>query len=379
MRVLIDSTQLPLTRTGVGIYGERLIEQISSIARDEDEIFILVQSDDSRLRSLLASRANLLPIVIPSQIFRNRLALALYEQCVLPWMLLRRQVDVVHSLHYTFPLWSPCRRVVTLHDMTFFLWPDLHTRGRKIIFSRFIRLAMRQAEGVLFVSESTRTDAERLFGHGHNLRAVASLGIDDTSFANVPSSRIAEALSRLGIEGPYILFLGTVEPRKNIPRLVEAFHSLAKKYPRHALVIAGKLGWNYEATMNAISNSPYSGRIHRLGYVAPEDKQPLIAGCDVLAYPSLYEGFGLPVLEGMAAGVPVVTSNVSSMPEVAGSGALLVDPTSAEEIANAIDAVLSDDSCRSRLRQAGRIQAKKFTWEATARRTYAVYRELANR
>jgi glycosyltransferase involved in cell wall biosynthesis len=377
MRILIDSTQIPLGRTGAGVYADHLIQQLGSLLQPDDRLFVLVQSDDIELGRRIDGHRNLSALVVRSSIFRNRLALAFYEQCILPWVLLFHRIDVVHSLHYTFPLLCPARRVVTLHDMTHTLYPEMHTRGRTIAMSTFAKLALRRAEGVLFVSNSTRKDAERLFGQGRNLRAVTPLAVDHAVFDDIDPTAIDGSLTRIGIDRPYILFLGTLEPRKNVERLVHAFDSLGPEYSNFRLIVAGKPGWHYEAALEAIENSPNKARIQRIGYVAPEDKAPLIAGCELLVYPSLYEGFGLPVLEGMAAGVPVITSNASSMPEIAGEAAVLIDPYSTEQIAAAIGSILSDENLRQRLRRAGKAQAAKFSWEKTASLTCAAYRELA--
>lgn len=377
MRILIDSTQIPVERTGVGVYADQLIPRIASIVPAGDQLFLLLQSDDKYLRNLSALHDNVKPLVIPSSIFRNRLALAVYEQCILPWVLLTHRIDVVHSLHYTFPLLCPAKRVVTLHDMTYFLWPKMHTRGRRAVMSGFVKLAMRHAEGVLFVSESTRRDAEYLFGPGTNVRAVTPLGVDNAAFAGAEPDAIGGTLLRLGIERPYILFLGTLEPRKNIVRLIEAFNVLGPEFSSYRLIIAGKPGWHYEGILEAMENSANKSRILRLGYVSAKDKAPLIAGCDALVYPSLYEGFGLPVLEGMAAGAPVITSNASSLPEVAGDAAVIVDPSSTEQIAAAMRSLLSDQTLRTKLRMAGRQQAAKFSWERTASLTYAAYQQVS--
>lgn len=378
MRILIDSTPIPVARTGVGIYADHLIEELAAILRPVDRLFVLVQSDDTYLRNLIGRQPNLTAIVVPSSMFRNPLALAWYEQCVLPWILLARRIDLIHSLHYRFPLLCHCPRVVTLHDMTHSLWPEMHTRGRRMAMSKFATLALRRAEGVLFVSDSTRRDAERLAGRGNNFRAVTPLAVDRTAFDEFSAVVVRDSLVRLNIQQPYILFLGTLEPRKNLVRLIHAFESLGPEYAGYRLVVAGKPGWHCDATFDAIENSPSKARIQRLGYVAPEDKGPLIAGCSVLVYPSLYEGFGLPVLEGMAAGIPVITSNISSMPEIAGDAALFIDPLSTERIADAIRSVLSNTTLAQHMRDAGKLRAAKFSWKETARLTYAAYRTTAH-
>lgn len=373
MRLLIDSTQVPLARTGVGIYAEHLLKELIDLLPPEDVLFVLLQDDDVTLIEILSGRPNVYPLFIPSQFFRYRLALAIYEQCIVPWVLRYYRIDLIHSLHYTFPLACPCSRVVTMHDMTFFLWPQMHTLGRQIVMPFFIKMALRHAEGVLFVSQSTRNDAENLFGTGNNLRCVTPLGVDETYFAVVSQQQIKDTLSRLKVKTHYILFLGTLEPRKNVLRLIQAFELIGEKYPQHILVIAGGLGWNYQPALDAIEQSPLKHRIIHLGYIAAEDKIPLIAGCDLMVYPSLYEGFGLPVLEGMALGIPIITGNTSSLPEVAGDGALTIDTTSVEQIATAMNKMLSDHDYRNKLIQAAKQQARLFPWKRTAELTYASY------
>ncbi len=266
-----------------------------------------------------------------------------------------------------------------MHDMTFFLCPKMHTRARRIIMPFFIRMALRHAEGVLFVSESTKRDTEHLFGAGNNLRYVTPLGVDELYFMNLPAARIEDVRARLNVHPPYILFVGTIEPRKNLLRLIRAFEKIAERHLDLSLVIAGGRGWNCEETLQALERSTVNARIRRLGYISEEDKLALTMGCSLLAYPSLYEGFGLPVLEGMAVGVPVVTSNVSSLPEVAGDAAILVDPTSVDKIAAAMDSVLSDNGCNALLRQRGPKQAKNFSWGRTAELTYGAYHRVGKR
>ena len=376
MKILIDSTQVPRGRTGVGVYAEHLIHELAIISHPEDMIFVLVQKDDESMRKIIAGHASLHPLIIDSSLFRNRLALALYEQFVLPGILLYHRIDLLHSLHYRFPLLRPCSRIVTLHDMTHLLWPEMHTMGRRLTMSFFAKMALRHAEGVLFVSESTRRDAEHIFGVGQNLRSVTPLGVDNNCYSRISPAQTKDALLRLNIHRPYILFLGTLEPRKNLMRLIQAFELVGQHHSEHVLVIGGGLGWHYEPTLQALQTSPMKARIHYLGYISEQDKIPLIAGCDLLAYPSLYEGFGLPVLEGMAAGVAVVTSNTSSLPEVAGEAAIMVDPASVEQIATAISSVLSNRQYSEELRQAGKVQASQFSWEKTAELTYAAYERL---
>lgn len=379
MRILIDFTPIPLERTGVGVYAENLIREMVPILCPGDTLFLLVQDDERTVSEIVRNAGNIRTISIPSALFRNRLALMIYEQCVLPWVLLAKRIDVIHSLHYMHPILTPSVRVVTVHDLTHSLKPQFHTRSRRLLMPIFAKRAVTRAEAVIFVSRSTLNDAERLWSKQNNLRRVIPLGIGSEAFLRDSDELTHEMLQRLNVRQPYILFVGTIEPRKNLIRLISAFCQIASAHPACDLVIAGMLGWGFQPVLDAISSSPFRERIRYVGYLSEIDKRALIEGCKVLAYPSLYEGFGLPVLEGMAAGVPVVTSNVSSLPEVAGDAAMMVDPYSVNEIASAIDKLLSSSALAAKLRSAGPRQAQEFSWTRTASDTYELYRAVFSR
>lgn len=377
MKVLIDFTQIPLMRTGVGVYADHLVSELALLLEPEDELFVLIQDDERAVRSRLTPKARRIQFkTIHSGFFRNRLALLTYEQIGLPLLLRKLKIDVVHSLHYTFPLLSPASRVVTVHDLTFFLWPQMHTWSRRVIFRPFIRAALRLPEAVVFVSESTRRDADQLCANQKQRRVVTRLGLGPEAFVRPIEQVIAEDLRAMHLKQPYVLFVGTIEPRKNTAGLVKAFDAVAGGFPGLTLVLAGKMGWHGEEFERAIASAQSRTRILRLGYVNESQRQSLLASAAVLAYPSFYEGFGLPVLEAMALGVPVVTSKVSSLPEVTGDAALLVDPASTAEIARAIRALLTDADMAARLAARGVDRARKFRWSDTAAQTYAAYRAM---
>jgi glycosyltransferase involved in cell wall biosynthesis len=373
MRIVIDFTQIPRTRTGVGVYADHLVSELPTLLAPDDELFVLIQDDESALRIGAPADPRLHFETISSRIFRNRFALLAYEQIGLPTLLRRLRIDVIHSLHYTFPLFSRAARVVTIHDLTFFLWPQMHTRSRTIVFQPFIRAALGIVEAVVFVSDSTRRDAERLRASSGQVRIVTPLGVAEEAFAQPCEALIRMHLEQLRVGKPYLLFVGTIEPRKNLQLLIEAFDSVAHDFPDVSLVLAGKVGWHSETFDRAIKASKFRDRIRQLGYVDDEQKQALLAGSAALVYPSLYEGFGLPVLEAMALGIPVVTSNVSSLPEVGGDAAMLVDPASPAEIAAAVRNILSDAGLAAQLAKAGPERARAFPWSQTAEKTYAAY------
>jgi glycosyltransferase involved in cell wall biosynthesis len=377
MRVLVDFTQIPLSRTGVGIYADNLILNLIPLLRSEDVLLLMAQSDDAVIREAVKGHSNVHLVTIPSRIFRNRLLLFGFEQIILPILALCLRADLIHSLHYTHPILAFSRRIVTIHDLTFFLFPELHTRSRRMIMRFFIRRAMKYAEALIFVSKSTQNDAEQMLPAGRNLKFVVPLGV---SFPPASSSETSPNWLPVGLRKvPYLLFVGTLEPRKNIVRIVHAFERVAGENADLQLVLAGKLGWHTDEIIAAIDNSPLRSRIHHLGFVSEAEKATLLCNCAALVYPSLYEGFGLPILEGMAAGAPVITSNISSMPEIAGRAALLVDPVDVDAIATAIRVLLGNHKQAQIFTGYGKETASQFSWINTAISTYKSYRALISR
>ncbi len=375
MRILIDASQIPLERVGVGVYAYHLLQELVREA-GVDELHVVVQDDDDELLELLRAKAHV--IAVRAAWFRRLPLRFLLEQVLVPVLAARRRVDVIHSLHYSFPLLAPGRRrVVTLHDMIFFRFPALHLSGKARYFRTFIRLAARLADGLLFVSRSSRDDFETLFPRSHAVRAVSPLACD-ARFR--PASEVdagRDLRRRYGLPERYVLFVGTLEPRKNLPRLLEAFHGIAGRFPTVDLVVCGKQGWGIEPVLEAVQRLGLAGRVHLTGYVAEADKPELYRQARVFVYPSLYEGFGIPVLEALASGVPVITSRVSSMPEVAGEAAVLIDPEDTAAIREALAHLLGDEDARERLGQLGPARARLFDWRRTADVTRSLYAAAA--
>lgn len=373
MNILIDFTQIPRSRTGAGFYAENLVREIIKIIKDGDRIYILLHRDESAILNIIAGAERVVPLFLPFKFLRNRFLLMIYEQTLLPLLLLYHRIDIVHSLHYTTPFWSRSARVVTFHDLTMILWPELHTRARSLIMPIYMRAAWKKADAILFVSNATRNDAERVFPASRKLRFVAPLGVEKKYFSIPTQSAIQMVLDEHSITQPFFIYVGTLEPRKNIVRLIQAFEILASEHATCKLILAGKLGWNYEAILSAIELSPMKSRITLLGYVTEDQKRCLLSASTALVYPSLYEGFGLPLLEAMALSVPVITSKVSSMPEVAGDASLLVDPNSIEEIYGAMKKLLDDEGLLNSYRARGPQRASLFSWSSTASITYQAY------
>jgi len=377
MRALLDFTQIPKDRTGVGVYAENLVKELVHHFKAPDILFLLVQKDEQRIRQIVKGCSNVVIISLPTTLFRNRALLLFFEQLIMPFLLMRRQIDVVHSLHYTHPLFSPCSRVVTIHDLTHLLFPELHTTGRRLVMAFFGRHAVRHAEGVLFISNATCVDAEKLIPTvNENFRRVVPHGVDPQEF-QISRELTKKVLDGLSITKPFLLFIGTLEPRKNIVRLIQAFERVAGEFPDFILVIAGKPGWGFDEIFTAMRTGEHRNRIRYLGFVTEVEKKALLSECEELIYPSLYEGFGLPVLEAMAMGAPVITSNISSLPEVTGEAAVLIDPFSVDDMTAAIRDMANSATRRRELSALGKQRASTFSWEKTAKQTFDLYKVVA--
>jgi alpha-1,3-rhamnosyl/mannosyltransferase len=234
------------------------------------------------------------------------------------------------------------------------------------------------------VSEATKADLVELAGVDPARIAVTPLGVDPEVYRPAPQEEVDRVRRAFAVAGPYVLSIGGIEPRKNLPRLVEAFGRLPADLDVGLVIAGGGVAWNPEGRQGleaAIRRLPpgRAGGVRRTGYVSERDKVALLTGAEVMAYPSLYEGFGLPVLEAMACGAPVLTANRSSLPEVAGDAARLVDPEDTEAITEGLRALLADDGGRERLGAAGMARAAGYRWEETARRTAEVLREVGAR
>lgn len=259
--------------------------------------------------------------------------------------------------------------VVTVHDLGYLRERDAHPRRSRMMLDATTRWNARAAARIIAISGQTRDDLIQHYGVRPERVTVIHHGVDHERFRPLQAEQVNPVLDRLGVQAPYLLFVSTIQPRKNLPRIVAAFE--LQDDPELNLVIAGKPGWMSGPALERIAASPARERITLLGYVAAEDLPALYNGAQAFVFPSLYEGFGMGILEAMACGCPVVTSDRSSLPEVAGDAAVLADPTSTEAIAAGIRLALLPDR-RAELVKAGIQRASGFTWERTARETMDV-------
>jgi glycosyltransferase involved in cell wall biosynthesis len=265
---------------------------------------------------------------------------------------------------------SPTKRVLTVHDLTTFLLPQFHERRQVREFQQYLPRALGSVDGVVCVSESTRRDLARLFPEAPAKTAVIAPGVGP-SFRRTDPSGLRR---RLGLPARFVLALGTLEPRKNLRRLIEAFGRADLADTQ--LVLAGDAGWKQQELQREIQGEKWSKNVRWIGYVAEEDLPALYTAAQAFAYPSLYEGFGLPPLEAMACGTPTLVSDASSLPEVVGDAAVLVDANDPDAIADGLKRLLLDERLRARLAKAGPARARTFTWERAAAQTWSFYEDV---
>ena len=274
-------------------------------------------------------------------------------------------LDIFHASHQLFRPPGNTRITATLYDMTCWLAPETHTAANVAAAKRFASEVLTRADGLIAISQNTRADSIRILGLQPERIEVIYPGVAESFFG-------ARAIVR---QKPYILFVGTIEPRKNVGVLLDAYEQLARSIREEFdLVVAGPPGWGDQGTQRRLQ-SGLAG-VHYLGYVPESELPGLTAGATVFVYPSLYEGFGLPVAQSMAAGVPVITSNLSSLPEVGGDGALLVDPRSAAEVGSALRKMLLSPELRGELRVNGLRRADQYRWEVCARKSWEFFERI---
>jgi glycosyltransferase involved in cell wall biosynthesis len=260
--------------------------------------------------------------------------------------------------------------------MIFFIYPQLHTLAKRYFFRWFIQVSGRRADALIADSESTRRDAVRLAGVAPEKIHTVHLGVTG-EFRPISDPEVLDPIkARYRLPEQFLLYVGVIEPRKNLPALLQAFGKLAQEGLPHHLVVAGGKGWMYDQVFQMVAESKLQDRIHFIGHVSHDDLPGIFNLAEAFVYPSLYEGFGIPVLEALACGTPVVTSDISSIPEITGDCALLVPPSDQEALTHAMRRILDDQSLREDLARRGLERAAGFTWRHTARRTLVVYEQV---
>jgi glycosyltransferase involved in cell wall biosynthesis len=373
LRVLIDATAIPADRGGVGRYLDGLIAGLAGPGGTGVEVSVACKPGDQAGFAALGARA----IATRAVLERRPVRLA-WEQAVLHRLVSRERADVLHCPHYTQPVLAGVPTVVTIHDATFFSDPRLHSPVKARFFRMATRLAARRAAGLFVPSVATRDELGRFVGVDAGRVTVAPHGVDHARFRPPTDPEVANLRRSLELgDRTFAAFLGTVEPRKNVPNLVRGWAAAVAGRPdAPALVIAGGRGWD-DGVDAAIAAVPRGLLIRRPGYLPLEQLPALLGGADVVCYPSLGEGFGLPVAEAMACGAAVLTTRRLSLPEIGGDAVAYTEPD-AESIAAALRELLDDSGLRDKLRAAALDRAAEFTWERSARLHVEAY-ERASR
>jgi glycosyltransferase involved in cell wall biosynthesis len=377
LRVGIDLTARLPVATGVDNYLEQLVLALARVAGDEGSFrfFLFLARGDRRLAAApLGSRFER-----SSWCPRTRLVRLPFQQLGLPLLARRLGLDVLHSPSFIQPLWrAGVAHVLTVYDTTIFTLAPLHNAlHRSAAYRWAVATSMRRADRITVPSRWVRSEVERLMPELESARVRVTRPGVSADFAPRGEHEIESALARLGVRRPYVLSVGTLEPRKNLRRLVVAFDRLVRAGAPEDLVLAGRLGWGYHDVLDEISARKLSGRVHLLGYVEQAALPALMSGARAFAYPSLHEGFGFPPLEAMACGTPTVAGASSSLVENLDGAAELADPEDPDSIAEALGRLLGDDALWRRRREEGLRRAAEFDWDRTARETLAVYREAA--
>lgn len=303
----------------------------------------------------------------------------LWTHVRLSWEMLAAPPDLLFVPAHVLPLVCPRRRVVTVHDLGYHFFPQAHTRSARRYLEWSTRRNARLATLVIADSQATRRDIASVYGTPAEKIRVVYPGRNEAIRRVEDAERIAGVRRKFGLPEEYLLYLGTLQPRKNLVRLIEAYVRVRGRWegasPCPALVLAGKPGWMSEDILTAPRRLDAEGAVIFPGYIPAEDVPALLSGARAFLFPSLYEGFGFPVLEAMACGTPVLCSNSSSLPEVAGEAALFVDPMDVEDIAAGIQRILTDAPMRVALVERGLRQVERFSWARAARETLAVLEE----
>lgn len=352
--------------TGVEMYASELINNLARLDQRNEYTLYFRTKPLARFDYL---PKNFVTRLIPFPKFWTQTRLALE--------LILHPVDVFMLPIQALPFFHPRKSVITVHDLAYEFFPEAFGGFMGFYLRLTTRFGVRAAKKILAVSQSTKNDIVKVYGINPDKIVVTPLGVDPR-FKPLPYDEVQSVLDKFGLSyKKYILFCGTMQPRKNISKLVDAYLKLKKEYRvEEKLVIAGGKGWLWEPIMKKIEDAGEKDSIKYLGYVDTGDLPALYNGATLLTLPALYEGFGLPPLEAMASGTPVVVSNISSMPEVVGDAGVLVEPSSTESIAEGILKVLMDKNLQMEMSKKGMEQARKFTWEETARKTLEVLESL---
>tara|TARA_B100000315_G_scaffold179848_1_gene168674 strand:- start:837 stop:1955 length:1119 start_codon:yes stop_codon:yes gene_type:complete len=368
MKLGFDARCLIGQQTGVGRYLSNLVSNML-ITEDRKNDYILYVSDSDN-NQMFKHNSSILMKELKSPTL-------LWKHIRLPISLAIDKVDLVHSPSYTAPLMTSCKSVVTIHDVIYANHPEWCSKRQYLRFKHLVRIAAKYSDAVIVDSNATRREVLHLTEVPEHKIHVIYLAADSIYHPIKDENKYEYLQDKYKFKGNYVLFVGSIHPRRNIHRFLKAFSILKKeKQIPHKILLTGLvLDYNKELG-NLIESLNLIDCVKQLGFIPDEDLIGLYSFADLFIYPSLYEGFGLPVIEAMACGTPVITSNISSLPEVSGDAAVLVDPYNIQEMAEAMGNILSSSTLREKLIEKGFERVKHFHWEKTAKETLNVYNQV---
>lgn len=370
MRIGLDGIPLANLKTGIGHYTFELARELA----------LLAPSDEFELVSPFPFLTELAAEELPANLQLKQARLSLFGKrwwaVGLPAYVKQAAYTLFHGTNYDIPLWNRCPTVLTIHDLSVLLHPDMHPRKVVGRARRRLPIMARTATAIITATETGKREiCEHL--NVEPERVSVTPYAPRRSFRPVAPEQTAEVRTRLGVEDEFLLFVGTIEPRKNLLTLMRAYAEILRATNhRPQLVVAGREGWLMDDLFSYIERAGLKERLRLTGYLTEEDLSALYSSCSLFIYPSLYEGFGLPPLEAMACGAPVITSRTPSIMEVVGQAARLFEPTDKSALAQSIIELLEKKGERERLSLAGRERARGFSWERTARETLEIYRQV---
>jgi glycosyltransferase involved in cell wall biosynthesis len=367
VRVAIDTRKLH--DFGIGTYVSNLVRGLARLGADDEYALICHPNDREFVRSL---GPNFRPVVDRSGNYSVR------EQVSIPLDVWRTRPHLFHAPHYVLPPLTPARSIVTIHDCIHLRFPQYLPNRLALYYARFfLRSAARRAARVVTVSEASKRDIMHFLRTPASKIDVVYNGFDE-HLARPTTETLLLVRDRFQLDKPFVLYAGNIKPHKNVERLIEAFAKVRARGHDYSLLIIGDEVSRYANLRRLVHRHQMRQHVRFLGFVSTDMLAALYRLARVFVFPSLYEGFGLPPLEAMASGTPVITSNTSSLPEVVGDAGVLIDPLSEDELADAICRVLTDETLRRDLIARGFERVRQFSWERSVKRTYEIYREVAD-
>lgn len=375
MKVSIELEPCLKNKSGIGVYTYELTKRLQSSKEImfTGDIFNFLNRNsiptDIEKLHIKKSICKLFPYAIYRRIWRY-----------LPIkynFLFEENADIYHFFNFIVPPKISGKVITTIHDLTYILYPETISGNSRRRLEKDMRHTIRQSDFIITVSKNSKREIIKYLNIDERKIAVVYNGVDEVYKKVLSSEEISAAKKKYNIPGKYLLYLGTLEPRKNIETIIKAYNCFKKSHKEEIkLVLAGKKGWLYESIFKLVKDFGIENEVIFTDYIDDADKAPLYQGAEIFLFPSLYEGFGIPVIEAMASRIPVITSNSSSLPEVAGNAAIMTDPLDYEKISDSIELILNEEGLREKMINEGIKQADKFNWDSSAEKLKNIYYDL---